>query len=256
MRTLTTFAILILFTFYAHVQGQTVAMDFTRTDCDGVDHHLFSELDAGKVVILDFVMLGCSSCIVATDALKQIAEPFDNTYPGRVQLYEFGYIKNYTCEQLLNWQTQYHLRGSVFEDGASQVGYYGGMGMPTIVVVATNNHTVLYKKQGYAPSDHDAIIAAITQGLQYSPQGIKDDLLSKGIAVYPTIFSEHFYVTNPLPEQIILNIYDIRGKRVMRQEIGNAGTMTVPGSSLMSGMYSIVAENSHGILGSIKVIKK
>jgi len=49
-----TFTFLILNTF--GLIAQTNATDFTANDCDGVSHHLFSELDNGKVVVIAWVM--------------------------------------------------------------------------------------------------------------------------------------------------------------------------------------------------------
>jgi len=46
-----------IFLFGYPANSQQFAMDFSRFDCDSVEHHLFSELDEGKVIILDFVML-------------------------------------------------------------------------------------------------------------------------------------------------------------------------------------------------------
>ena len=121
-------------------------------------------------------MLGCTSCLVASDAVSNLIEPLESSNPGRVKLYAFGYIKNYTCEQLLSWNNANSIGATMFSDGAEQVGYYGGMGMPTLVVCATNNHTVLYKKLGYTPSDDEVIMAAIQQGLAYNPQGVAENL--------------------------------------------------------------------------------
>ena len=36
--------------------SQNNATDFTALDCDGVSHHLFSELDSGKVIVIAWVI--------------------------------------------------------------------------------------------------------------------------------------------------------------------------------------------------------
>ena len=57
------------------LMAQTTALDFTLPDCDGVSHHLFDELDQGKVVILEFAMIpSCQPCISAGGVLQQIRE--------------------------------------------------------------------------------------------------------------------------------------------------------------------------------------
>ena len=45
--------------------AQTTATNFTANDCSGTPHTLFTELDAGKVVVIAFVM-PCATCIAPT----------------------------------------------------------------------------------------------------------------------------------------------------------------------------------------------
>jgi hypothetical protein len=236
--------------------SQTTSMDFTRADCDGVEHHLYQELNEGKVVVLEYIMLGCSSCILATDQIKQLIEPFEASNPGRVKQYIFGFIKNYTCAQLKSWQTENDLRGTLFEDGSSQVGYYGGMGMPTIVVTAANTHQVLYKKVGFEPSDTTAIKTAIATGLQYNPQGLGDDLSAKGVSIYPTLFTDRLNVLLPYVSSGQLLVFDMLGKKVAIRDFEATSAFTVGGLDLKSGIYFVVLNTSDGILGSMKVIRK
>ena len=237
-------------------RSQTTSMDFTRTDCDGIEHHLYQELDEGKVVVLEYIMLGCSSCIIATEEVKKVIEPFETSNPGRVKQYIFGFIKNYTCTQLEAWQEEYNLRGTMFEDGSSQVGYYGGMGMPTIVVTATNTHQVLFRKVGFEMSDTTEIRNAIMAGLQYNPQAIGDDLRAKGIRIYPTVFTDRLHVTLPAPMSGKMQIFDLSGREVAVMEFGNTSSFEATGLSLRSGLYFVVLAGSEGIIGSMKLIRQ
>jgi hypothetical protein len=52
---------LLFFCFVNSSISQTAA-DFTANDCNGTSHHLFAELNAGKVVVVAFVM-PCTDCI-------------------------------------------------------------------------------------------------------------------------------------------------------------------------------------------------
>ena len=49
----------------------TTAVDFTAPDTDGNIHNLFSYLDAGKYVVLDFYFTTCPSCQGATPIINQ-----------------------------------------------------------------------------------------------------------------------------------------------------------------------------------------
>ncbi len=50
---LSIFVVFLSFSMYAQ---PTVAEDFTVTDIDGVEHNLFTYLDQGKYVYLDFYL--------------------------------------------------------------------------------------------------------------------------------------------------------------------------------------------------------
>jgi hypothetical protein len=251
----TSIIILALFSTFT-AKAQTTAMDFTRDDCFGGHHNLFSELDSGKVIVLDFIMLGCTSCLVASDAVSNLIEPLEISNPGRVKLYAFGYIKNYNCEQLLSWNSSNNIGATMFNDGSEQIGYYGGMGMPTLVVCATNNHTVLYKKLGYTPSDDEVIMAAIQQGLAYNPQGVAENLTANGFKVYPTFFKGEVNVKSTKPYNGTFVIYDVTGKEVIREEIRGTGEVTVNTQSLPKGLYFATIMDQSGMMGSVKLIKQ
>jgi thiol-disulfide isomerase/thioredoxin len=53
----------ILFITLTTSNAQVIAPDFTLTDIEGVNRNLYSELDLGKPIILDFFSNTCGSCI-------------------------------------------------------------------------------------------------------------------------------------------------------------------------------------------------
>jgi hypothetical protein len=236
--------------------GQSVSMDFTRTSCDSTEHNLYQELNEGKVVVLEYIMLGCSSCILATDQITRLIGPFETAHPGRVKQYLFGFIKNYSCDQLDAWQAENHLGGTLFEDGSSQVGYYGGMGMPTAVVTATNNHTVLYKKLGFEPSDTTQIQAAIQAGLQYNPQGIGDNPDARKVRIYPSYFTTALNIELPAQLSGTVHLYDLTGNEAVMMSFSNMDRISMDGLDLKPGLYFVMVRSADGILGTGKAIRK
>ena len=74
---------LVVCLFVGNSFGQVIpAEDWTQTDCNGVEHNLFSELDAGEVVLMEIVMLdGCVPCINAAHyiANKSVIVPVFQT---------------------------------------------------------------------------------------------------------------------------------------------------------------------------------
>ncbi|MBK8443982.1 MAG: T9SS type A sorting domain-containing protein [Sphingobacteriales bacterium] len=246
-----TLAFLLTSTF---ICAQEAAMDFTKTDCDGNNHTLFSELDAGKVVVLDFVMMNCTPCITATKALDNLLETYAISHPNRVEIYSIGYLDNYTCQQMKNWRTDNNFEHEVFTEGAEMVAYYGGMGMPTIVIVAKDTHEVLYKTIGYSPSDNTDILAAINEGLTYSPVGIETFINS--VVVTPNPFENTLSVSADSPIKKI-QISDINGKVVLEQIFDDASVQVqVSTTDLQNGLYLLQYEDVSGKTALKKVFKQ
>ncbi len=135
-------------TGYAQV---TTAKDFNMNDCSGNMHHLYEELNTNDVVIIEFMMLNCASCVTAANAVYPMYQNIKNQYGNRVRYYLFGFQDNqpaYSCSNISNWATTNGFNEMVpFDSGAVQVAYYGGMGMPTISILAGTQHKVLYNNE-------------------------------------------------------------------------------------------------------------
>lgn len=240
-----------------NLTGQNTALDFTRTDCDGTEHHLFSELDEGKVVILDFVMLGCAPCIWATRNLDTIVQAYESTYPGRVKLYALSYESSHTCEQMAAWRTDGGFPGvSIFTDGAQQISYYGGMGMPTIVITGGMDHKVFYNGYGYTPAHDTAIIAAIDSALNYSASGVWEGIPALP-NVYPTVFSDHIYADFQRKDHATeFVLADITGKIVLKQDVTGLDVCRMSTGHLPPGFYFGYLKGDGANSPAVKLIRK
>ncbi|HPI86947.1 MAG TPA: T9SS type A sorting domain-containing protein [Bacteroidales bacterium] len=235
--------------------SQPVAMDFSLDDCGGTNHHLFSELDAGKVVILDFVMLNCAPCIVATNALSEIVSGYEASHPGRVRIYSFGFLNSYTCEQMTAWKNSNNYEHSVFSGGEEQVAYYGGMGMPTIVVLGTNEHNVLFKTVGYSATLDDKIRTAIDSALQYSPTGTGDMPADESrFRAYPTFFSDR--ITVETPSHGTIELTDVLGRITGVYQVQDAEAACINTDNFLPGLYFLRWSDDHGREYVVKMFKK
>jgi hypothetical protein len=254
---------LLLFTFLLSglfslsARCQETAMDFTQDDCEGSSHHLFTELDAGKVIILEYVMLNCAPCINGTKALENITAPYEISHPGRVRIYSFGFLNSYTCEQIVAWKNDNNFIHPVFNNGEEQVAYYGGMGMPTIVVTGTNEHKVFCKSIGYTPAVDAEIKAAIDSALLYNPTGIGEKIATDHLSVYPTLFTGSFNIEadEALSGSEVV-IFDSFGREVMEDVIPASGRLAIDGSSFAKGMYFVRLEGGQGISVTAKLIRQ
>lgn len=200
-------------------KAQTTAMDFTKVDCNGQSHQLFSELDSGQVVVMEFIMT-CNSCIAAGHAIEAMVTDLQAEYPGRVKWYQIAYTNSYTCATMTGWKNTNGFNSAIFDQGASLVAYYGGFGMPTIAVAAGSGHDVLFTDVGFSVSDTTAIgIAArnffATSAINEVPSNIAN------VSVYPNPASDLLSIELSMKtnSNVTINLLDISGRIV--REISN-----------------------------------
>ncbi len=224
-------------------QAQSTALDFDMTDCKGNRQHLYGLLDSGYTVVLEYVMIpNCAPCITAGKGLKSVLESFQQSNPGKVKLIQIGYSDFYECTNLLNWQSTNGFPYPIREKGSAEVEYYGGMGMPTIVVAGPKDRAVYYVKQGYSPSEN----AKITIAINNSISGVSSisEWKALQIKLYPNPASENLTLFN-LPEAATLRIMDISGKTLLEKEV-QAGDVQLDISAFAKGMYIVSLDLKSG----------
>lgn len=242
------FSVLLATASILSLQAQTTALDFTAEDCAGVSHNLFSELDAGNTVILEFVMMGCQPCVTACHSITDDVLP-NVSDPSRVKLYSIGFTNGITCSQMIDWKTTNGFTHTVFAGMSAQTTHYGGMGMPTIAVVGGPEHTVFYSDQGHSDSDNPVILAAIEDALA-AGVGITE-MNSEVVAIHP----------NPVVDVIDIDgskwtngrVFDVQGREVMNVTLVS-GKLDV--SMLKTGLYVVQLSNAAGVKGIARFEKK
>lgn len=232
------------------LRAQTTGLDFTATDCDGVPHHLFAELDAGNVVVMDLVMMACTGCIVATQALSTQVVPTCSD-PSRVRFYSIGYEDPITCDQILAWRTEHGWDHPVFAGMAEQAAYYGGMGMPTIIVLGPD-HAVYYLQLGFAASDKPIILDAINAALEAEVGVNEATITADQLVVSPDPVLVGLTLTGG---EMHVRILDMRGRSVRQERIAS-GLRWLPVADLAPGAYVLVTTDSEGVRRSGRFIKQ
>lgn len=195
--------------------AQSTAMDFNITDCNGTSHHLFSDLDAGNAVIIEFFMTSCTSCITAGQKLEPMKADLLAEFPGKIKTYAFGFNNTYTCTQVNNWVTSNGFTSIPSDSGAAQVAYYGGMGMPTIVVLGGGSaHAVLGTPYvGFSTSDTATIANDIRSFL--NPSGVKETSQTiNSLDVFPNPANDKLNLTFNLDKNstVKIELADITGR--------------------------------------------
>lgn len=160
------------------------ATDFTATDCNSTSHNLFTELNAGKVVVICWVM-PCSACIGPASTAGTTV--FNMSNPN-VVFYVVDDAGNSTCSTLNTWVTNNSITtNAVFSNAGNPINMtdYGTAGMPKTVVLGGANHQVFYNQNGTI--SQTALQAAINSALTTGIQEVKNDLSTLKLFPSPVV---------------------------------------------------------------------
>ncbi len=232
--------ILIIFLASFGAFSQT-ATNFICDDCTGVSHNLFNELDAGKVVILCWVM-PCASCIGPTKTTYNVVQSFNLSYPDRVKMYICDDYANTNCSSLNSWCTQNGLTNATkFSNSAIKMSDYGSNGMPKIVVVGNYTHQVYYNTNNTV--NVDLLTNAITTALEDFSVSISDPVQVNDIKIYPNPANNEVSLnfTSEKSEPCELVIYNNSGIQVLQPASFHLkqgeNTISVSSIGLKNGIY-------------------
>lgn len=220
------------------LSAQNVALDVTKTDCDGVLHPLYTELEEGKVIVQEYAMVtGCAGCWQAAEAIGTVVDAFEASHPGRVKFYATGYDDVYTCPQMNTWQSAYSLTPVLFTNGAAEVDYYGGMGMPTVVVLGGGAaHGVYGKWIGFGAWLAEDLTDSIQIALD-APIGIRENT-SPTVALFPSPAGNVVNISLEGPDRITqVQLLDLAGRLVAQSGQLDMPTAIMDTADLPSGMY-------------------
>jgi hypothetical protein len=193
-------------------------IQISGNDCDGTPHDLYAELDAGKAAVLFFFMDNCGACPPPASVIQGMMNHITAVYPGMVTGYAMPFNDATTCAATLTWVGNYGHQFAPYDSGAYQVAYYGGFGMPTVVVVGGSgaNKRVLFSTQSFIVSDtttmRDSILALFNGNT-----GISD--LLPGVSsfnVYPNPANENVTISLNVKESsnLFIDVADISGKQL------------------------------------------
>jgi len=191
------------------------ATNFNCNDCSGTNHDLFTELDAGKVIVLVWVM-PCSGCISPATTAYTTVQNFQTSNPNKVYYYLIDDYANTTCSALNTWANNLGINQSAwsarFVNSAIDMLDYGSTGMPKIVVVGGPNHQVYYNVNNTV--SQTALQNAITTAL--SATGIQEEFKDLEISLFPNPVSENANIQLSLSKStdLLITLIDLQGKQL------------------------------------------
>ncbi|HRY98563.1 MAG TPA: T9SS type A sorting domain-containing protein [Bacteroidales bacterium] len=234
MRTL-----IILFLFLAALRPMAqTAVNFNCNDCNSVGHELFTELDAGKVVVLCWVM-PCGACIGPSLTANNVVASFDSAHPGRVVMYVVDDYANTSCSSLNSWLAGTAIKNvTTFSSSTIKMSDYGSDGMPKIVVVAGNDHRVFFNANntvnGFTLRDS---IASALEHIALSTDDPEGSLMA--LQAWPNPAVEEVFLRFSLdqPSSVRLELADMQG-RIQASSLYSAAQAGEQQTSLQLGTLS------------------
>ena len=222
-------------------KAQTTATDFNVNDCGGTSRHLFTELDAGKIIVLAMVD-PCSSCIGPAKSALAISKTFEASNPGKVVYYLTDDFGNTPCATLTSWASTNAITSvPIISDEAVSQTNYGGAAMPKIVIVAGTNHKIYFNQNNglnattFTAAINNAIaIASINESVQSDFK----------MSVYPNPVNDQLTVNYHLynATEISFEIFDLLGSKVksfaaFKQNSGTHIASKFETESFINGIY-------------------
>lgn len=213
------------------ISGAQTAVNFNCNDCAGNNHDLFTELDAGKVIVISWVM-PCGSCIGPTLTASNIVQSYASSNPGQVFLYVVDDYANTNCTALNGWCSTNGITATTFSDASiNMLDYNSTPGMPKIVVLGGgSSHTVFFNEVNAASGNATAMQAAIDSALLTGVSEVKSALSEVALYPNPAINSSVLNVSVKQQAEVQVNVVDALGQNVLSVF---SGTM-MPGEHVLA----------------------
>ncbi len=216
--------------------AQTTATDFTTDDCYGITHNLFDSLDSGNVIVICWVM-PCNPCATYAEYASTAVQSFATSHPGRVKYYLADDYANNTCSSLIGWASNYNIAADAFFSNTDlDMLDYGTIGMPKVVVLGKNTHTIYYNENDNKITQV-GVENAITLALS-SSTGIneyRENYLN--LTAYPNPTNGTINVEYNSQNPVQFNVINLLGENVLSQNTSNTNNTTIDVNGLTKGLY-------------------
>ena len=231
--------------------GQT-AKNFTVNDCNGTSTDLFTQLDAGKIVVMTWVM-PCGACIGVASNVNTVVDDYATSNPGQVLYYLVDDYANTNCSTLDSWASTNSVSPTATISSSSvKMSDYGSAGMQKTVILGGVYHKVYYNAVGAVNTS--AMKTAINNAL--ATTGINDIKKTDfQLKAFPNPVNEKLSVSYSLnqSENVKLEVVNLLGEKVRellsgKQTVGQHN-LFIGTENLNAGVYFLkVTSNDHSQL--------
>lgn len=247
--------------FFATSIGQVslnTAVDFTVTDYKGVEHNLFSYLDDGKLVCLDFFYKDCPACAQTAPFYQSAFEYYGCNTGNVIFLALSGYDNNSTLEAYAQSKGYDYPMVSPADGASSVLNSYPFGGYPTYFLIKPDRTIV--EKDIWPVSSAQTFINKINpQGGEQKDcetTGIEDNT-KISFTTFPNPVSDNLHISTSGINSLNIELVDILGKTVLKERISsNDGQFSISLKELNSGIYFVKYFDRGQTLGTSKIIKE
>ena len=231
------------------VLAQT-AVDWTKTDCSGNTHNLYTYLNSEEVVIMEFAM-GCGSCTNAATYLLSIKDKYAVSNPGRVNVFYLDYWAGNDCSPEIIAATNPYAFDATFDHCIyDKDDYYPSTSspMPGIVIVAGSFHQIIYQKNSFSLADTLLIEQAITAF--FATAVVEENALNNSVSISPNPSDGEFILdfNNPETQNTEISLFNLNGQLISEVLNENIQTGSVKIKMDLSrypkGIYYLTISNS------------
>ncbi len=258
--------IIILFLSVAFAKAQkslTTAVDFTVTDTHGNSHNLYSILNSGKYVCLDFFFTTCVPCQLTCPYYKEtftnygcntqdiffLSIDYGNT-DAQVDAYEVTY---------LGGNAGYPTISGIEGGGTAVCDAYGLTGFPTYMLIAPNKQIIetdMWPISSAASFDTYFNSHSLAQKTCL-PAGIIESTPLSSISFYPNPAVNNVIIETSDNEKMnTVKIYDVLGKLITHQNINKQDRYELDVIELEKGLYYIEVTTENNTIVSRKFSKQ
>lgn len=250
--------------FCTVVNGQTpltTAVDFTATDVHGNSHNLFTYLNSGKYVLIDFFYTTCGLCQTAAPQVNASYENFGCNTSGVIFL---GIDLGDNDTEVLAFDNTYgvHYPCISGDAGGSNIcSTYGISAYPTIILIAPDKSIVVQDMWPFSTSICNSTISGYGVSTATCPVGFTDYEKNLITGVYPNPASEQaeFTFMGEQNTRYTVSVFDMSGKPVLEQTmdvINTSGeyTYNVSVANLAAGSYYLVLSSDNKPCGRVPLM--
>jgi hypothetical protein len=206
---------------------------------------------------MEFAMLPtCQPCIDAGKKIEIMKQSVGSAHPGKVEYFVFDFSGGHDCSVMYDWENSNGMHSTLIQHGETEVDYYGGMGMPTFVLVAGAEHTILWLNIGFTPSDTTVIKDKINAF--YAATGTNSALNSVNLSFSPNPVQTNLNITaNDQGADIQqVHVFDLLGNEVLSQKWMNGAVNKLEVKNLVKGSYYLQLLNGENkLIGAKRFIK-